>query len=84
MVQIKQIQPRLQQLQLAESMKGMQPLIAGMAPLMQQAQGLYYGGLTGEDQGMTGQTAVGPESGSRMQAPSETAQGINKDSSRND
>ena len=29
-----------QQLQLAESMKGMQPLIAGMAPLMQQAQGL--------------------------------------------
>ena len=29
-----------QQLQLAESMKSMQPLIAGMAPLMQQAQGL--------------------------------------------
>lgn len=29
-----------QQLQLAESMKGMQPLIAGMAPLMEQAKGL--------------------------------------------
>ena len=29
-----------QQLQLAESMKSMQPLIAGMGPLMQQAQGL--------------------------------------------
>jgi hypothetical protein len=29
-----------QQLQLAESMKSMQPMIAGMAPLMQQAQGL--------------------------------------------
>jgi hypothetical protein len=29
-----------QLLQLAESMKSMQPLIAGMAPLMQQAQGL--------------------------------------------
>lgn len=29
-----------QQMQLAESMKSMQPLIAGMAPLMQQAQGL--------------------------------------------
>lgn len=29
-----------QQLQLAESMKSMQPLIAGMAPLMQQAEGL--------------------------------------------
>jgi hypothetical protein len=29
-----------QQLQLAESMKSMQPLISGMAPLMQQAQGL--------------------------------------------
>ena len=29
-----------QQLQLAESMKSMQPLIAGMTPLMQQAQGL--------------------------------------------
>ena len=28
-----------QQLQLAESMKGMQPLIAGMGPLMEQAQG---------------------------------------------
>jgi len=32
-----------QQLQLAESMKGMQPLIAGMAPIMQQAQGLLQG-----------------------------------------
>lgn len=32
-----------QQLQLAESMKGMQPLIAGMAPIMQQAQGLLEG-----------------------------------------
>jgi hypothetical protein len=29
-----------QQLQLAESMKNMQPLIAGMAPLMKQAEGL--------------------------------------------
>lgn len=29
-----------QQLQLAESMKSMQPLIAGMAPLMEQAKGL--------------------------------------------
>lgn len=29
-----------QQLQLAESMKSMQPLISGMGPLMQQAQGL--------------------------------------------
>lgn len=29
-----------QQLQLAESMKSMQPLISGMAPLMKQAQGL--------------------------------------------
>jgi hypothetical protein len=29
-----------QQLQLAESMKSMQPLIAGMAPLMKQAEGL--------------------------------------------
>jgi len=29
-----------QQLQLAESMKSMQPLIAGMAPIMQQAEGL--------------------------------------------
>jgi hypothetical protein len=32
-----------QQLQLAESMKSMQPLIAGMAPIMQQAQGLLEG-----------------------------------------
>jgi hypothetical protein len=32
-----------QQLQLAESMKSMQPLIAGMAPIMQQAQGLLQG-----------------------------------------
>jgi hypothetical protein len=32
-----------QQLQLAESMKGMQPLIAGMAPIMQQAKGLLEG-----------------------------------------
>ncbi len=32
-----------QQLQLAESMKDMQPLIAGMAPIMQQAQGLLQG-----------------------------------------
>jgi hypothetical protein len=29
-----------QQMQLAESMKGMEPMIANMAPLMQQAQGL--------------------------------------------
>jgi hypothetical protein len=29
-----------QQLKLAESMKSMQPLIAGMAPIMQQAEGL--------------------------------------------
>jgi len=36
-----------QQLQLAESMKSMQPLIAGMAPLMQQAQGLL--GSMGEN-----------------------------------
>jgi hypothetical protein len=32
-----------QQLQLAESMKSMEPLIAGMAPIMQQAQGLLQG-----------------------------------------
>ena len=32
-----------QQLQLAESMKSMEPLIAGMAPIMQQAQGLLEG-----------------------------------------
>lgn len=32
-----------QQMQLAESMKSMQPLIAGMAPIMQQAQGLLQG-----------------------------------------
>ena len=32
-----------QQLKLAESMKSMQPLIAGMAPIMQQAKGLLEG-----------------------------------------
>jgi hypothetical protein len=32
-----------QQLKLAESMKSMEPLIAGMAPIMQQAQGLLQG-----------------------------------------
>lgn len=32
-----------QQMQLAESMKSMEPLIKGMAPLMQQAQGLLGG-----------------------------------------
>ena len=32
-----------QQLQLAESMKNMEPLIAGMAPIMKQAQGLLEG-----------------------------------------
>jgi hypothetical protein len=36
-----------QQLQLAEAMKGMGPLIQGMAPMMKQAQGLL-GGLKGE------------------------------------
>jgi hypothetical protein len=35
-----------QQLQLAEAMKGMQPLIEGIAPLMEQAKGLM-GGLGG-------------------------------------
>ena len=32
-----------QQMQLAEAMKGMTPLIQGMAPLMKQAQGLLGG-----------------------------------------
>jgi hypothetical protein len=44
-----------QQLQLAESMKSMQPLIAGMAPLMQQAQGLL--GSMGGDNGNLGNLA---------------------------
>jgi len=36
-----------QQLQLAEAMKGMQPLIEGIAPLMEQAKGLMGGLGTG-------------------------------------
>jgi hypothetical protein len=40
-----------QQLQLAEAMKGMGPLIKGMAPLMQQAQGLLGGLKDGEGLG---------------------------------
>jgi hypothetical protein len=39
-----------QQMQLAESMKEMGPMIAGMAPLMTQAKGLLrgFGGLGGK------------------------------------
>lgn len=44
-----------QQLQLAESMKSMQPLIAGMAPIMQQAQGLLEG--MGDKRGNLGNLA---------------------------
>ena len=47
-----------QQLQLAEAMKGMQPLIEGIAPLMEQAKGLIggggLGGLGGGVSGMEG------------------------------
>lgn len=42
-----------QQLQLAEAMKGMGPLIQGMAPLMQQAQGLL-GGMNDKEGGLGG------------------------------
>ena len=38
-----------QQLQLAEAMKGMGPLIQNMAPLMEQAQGLMNGMGSGKD-----------------------------------
>jgi len=38
-----------QQLQLADAMKGMGPLIENMAPLMEQAQGLLKGMGTGKD-----------------------------------
>jgi hypothetical protein len=40
-----------QQVQLAEAMKGMGPLIQGMGPLMQQAQGLLSGLKEGDGVG---------------------------------
>jgi len=43
-----------QQVQLAEAMKGMEPLIQSMTPLMQQAQGLLGGLKDGDGKGLGG------------------------------
>jgi hypothetical protein len=53
-----------QQLQLAESMKGMQPLIAGMAPLMEQAKGLL--GNMGDNGNLNNLTSIAEKFSSSM------------------
>jgi len=53
-----------QQLQLAESMKSMQPLIAGMTPLMEQAKGLL--GNMGENSNLNELTNIAKQFSSSM------------------
>jgi hypothetical protein len=53
-----------QQLQLAESMKSMQPLIAGMGPLMEQAKGLL--GNIGDNGNLNNLTDIAKKLSSSM------------------